>query len=228
MFIHLPRCYRPCFKVQPARFPLPPSTNSRTILTNPQAKNVRPIQVINRRPITCPSSATSIDIALRNPTYQWQENVEDLKGYHPGGYHPVHLQDEYSACRYLILHKLGYGTYSTVWLARDQYLNRYVSLKIIVAEASDRSSESKILQHLSKSVSGAGSYNIPFLDAFPIDGPNGRHLCIVSEPAKCSIADSKEASTTWMFSIGISRAIAAQAILGLQDIHSRGVVHGGK
>lgn len=147
-----------------------------------------------------------------------------------GGYHPVHLLDEYSERRYQIVHKLGFGTYSTVWLAKDQHRNRYVALKIVVAEASKSSSESRILPLLGNSQPNhAGrSYVSPMFDEFYIDGPNGRHLCLVSEPARCSIAASKEASTNWMFSMGIARTVAAQAVLGLQDIHSCGVVHGGR
>ena len=44
--------------------------------------------------------------------------VESPDRYRPGGYHPVHLGDIYHQ-RYKVIHKLGFGTYSTVWLARD-------------------------------------------------------------------------------------------------------------
>ena len=44
--------------------------------------------------------------------------VESPDRYRPGGYHPVHLGDVYHQ-RYRVIHKLGFGTYSTVWLARD-------------------------------------------------------------------------------------------------------------
>ena len=43
---------------------------------------------------------------------------EDSSGYVPGGYHPVHIGDIYHE-RYRVIHKLGYGAYSTVWLTRD-------------------------------------------------------------------------------------------------------------
>ena len=45
--------------------------------------------------------------------------VEDAKRYEKGGYHPVHLHDELHDGRYKILHKLGFGISSTVWLAHD-------------------------------------------------------------------------------------------------------------
>jgi hypothetical protein len=47
-------------------------------------------------------------------------DAEPLHRYHKGGYHPVHLGDLLSNGRYKILHKLGWGGYSTVWAARDQ------------------------------------------------------------------------------------------------------------
>jgi serine/threonine-protein kinase SRPK3 len=38
--------------------------------------------------------------------------------YRPGGFHPVYIGDVY-ADKYKIMNKIGYGTYSTVWLVRD-------------------------------------------------------------------------------------------------------------
>ena len=54
------------------------------------------------------------------PAYDWQDNVQDLEDYRWGGYHPIQLGDELSNRRYHVIHKLGYGRYSTVWLVRDR------------------------------------------------------------------------------------------------------------
>lgn len=43
---------------------------------------------------------------------------EGYSVYRPGGFHPVQIGDIYNE-RYLVLSKLGYGLYSTVWLVRD-------------------------------------------------------------------------------------------------------------
>ena len=45
-------------------------------------------------------------------------DLESPNEYQPGGYHPVHLGDIYCE-RYRVINKLGFGSYSTVWLARD-------------------------------------------------------------------------------------------------------------
>lgn len=47
-------------------------------------------------------------------------DAEPLHRYGTGGYHPVRLGDLLKDGRYRIMHKLGWGGYSTVWAARDQ------------------------------------------------------------------------------------------------------------
>ena len=48
------------------------------------------------------------------------DNVENAENYQPGGYHPISIGDVFDQGRYRILHKLGSGDSSTVWLVRDQ------------------------------------------------------------------------------------------------------------
>lgn len=43
---------------------------------------------------------------------------EFVEYYHPGGYHPVVLGDIFQS-QYKVIRKLGEGSFSTVWLARD-------------------------------------------------------------------------------------------------------------
>jgi serine/threonine-protein kinase SRPK3 len=39
-----------------------------------------------------------------------------------GGYHPVKVGEVYNR-RYTIIRKLGWGHFSTVWLAKDSYVS---------------------------------------------------------------------------------------------------------
>ncbi|KAL9017910.1 MAG: hypothetical protein Q9185_004771 [Variospora sp. 1 TL-2023] len=163
--------------------------------------------------------------------HEWHEDVEELDNYQLGWYHPVNIGDVYSNGRYRIVHKLGFGTYSTVWLARDSRLEQYVALKILAAEPSKESTESRIIRHISqyseKSNRIGKAFVSPVLDEFEFDGPNGQHRCLVTEPARCSLAESKT-EPPWIFRVDFARAIATQTILGLRAIHACNVVHGGK
>ncbi|KAJ6162927.1 hypothetical protein N7497_002906 [Penicillium chrysogenum] len=78
--------------------------------------------------------------------YNWIKGVEALEEYAPGGYHPVMVGDMLKD-RYHIVDKLGFGGYSTVWLAQDTYLKRYIAVKINTADSPSR--ETKVLKALS-------------------------------------------------------------------------------
>lgn len=47
-------------------------------------------------------------------------NQENMSKYRPGGFHLVCLGDIFKDGRYKVHHELGWGGYSTVWLALDQ------------------------------------------------------------------------------------------------------------
>lgn len=59
------------------------------------------------------------------------EDEEDWEEYVKGGYHPVKIGDTFSDGRYLVVRKLGWGHFSTVWLAKDlkyvQFLSSYLT-----------------------------------------------------------------------------------------------------
>ena len=46
--------------------------------------------------------------------------IEGFEDYQPGGYHPISVGDTFNYGCYRVLHKLGFGGFSTVWLACDQ------------------------------------------------------------------------------------------------------------
>jgi len=58
-----------------------------------------------------------------------------IDDYRLGGYHPVGIGDVFAQGRYRIVNKLGYGSSSTVWLARDR-LGKLMTLKIMRADLS--------------------------------------------------------------------------------------------
>lgn len=53
--------------------------------------------------------------------YNWIKGMEALEEYAPGGYHPIMIGDTLHD-QYHIINKLGFGSYSTVWLTQDTHL----------------------------------------------------------------------------------------------------------
>lgn len=54
---------------------------------------------------------------------------EGMPDYKIGGYHPIHV-GEILMDRYVIIQKLGWGHFSTVWLTKDLKFNSYVAIKV--------------------------------------------------------------------------------------------------
>jgi hypothetical protein len=160
--------------------------------------------------------------------YRLIEYVEDLDRYCPGGYHPLKIGDDLDDGRYRLVDKLGYGGYSTIWLARDLRGARYVAVKAITADSSSCTPEASLLYSLGKSSSTLGGEIIPpFLDEFWVTDSNGKHKCIVTPPAQMSLFDAREASTFGVFQPKVAQSIIAQLIRGVAFLHSNNIVHGG-
>ncbi len=109
-------------------------------------------------------------------SYSCDVDAEPLQRYRKGGYHPTHLGDVLNNGRCKIMHKLGWGGYSTVWLAKDleqvlcsrlcdsfrpydlylcgPRLCRPVAMKIQVSELRGVDSELEILNFLANGPAG--------------------------------------------------------------------------
>ena len=161
--------------------------------------------------------------------YELIEDVERLERYRPGGYHPISVGDLLS--KYRVIQKLGFGSYSTIWLCQDDQCNKYVALKVGVASSNLR--EAEVLDFLNSTHTSSsdqpGRMFIPtVLDRFLLRGPNGIHPCYAMAPAMCSVSSAKDASDNGLFRLDTARVMVAQLILAIVYIHDRGIVHGGQ
>lgn len=158
--------------------------------------------------------------------YHWIDEVERLDLYEPGGYHPV-LIDDVLHNRYRIVDKLGFGGYSTIWLARDEIAKRYVAVKIGISDPPLPRREQEILRslHDSYSTSQKPAALPTILDSFDVRGPNGIHPCYTLNPAQGNL---REASFSRLFPIQVARALSANLVTAVAAVHSRGFVHGGQ
>ncbi|KAE9408855.1 kinase-like protein [Gymnopus androsaceus JB14] len=167
-------------------------------------------------------------------------NIESAYRYCPGGYHPVHLDDKFHNGRYTVVNKLGHGTYAVVWLVYDSQIGRYAALKICVANLErsisrvfDEITVVKYLQHVRAQSSQSpdddegNNHVVQIFDVFTHKGPNGTHLCIVTEILGPNLADAlfymyrEDPAPT-----GIAKRLGAQVAYGLRYLHKHGIVHG--
>lgn len=163
----------------------------------PIASTPRPIPTNNHThqpyPSAVASSSSSASPAQQRRTAPTTPKVnlaeeEDAADYRPGGYHPVHIMDSLSSGRYLVLRKMGWGHFSTVWLAKDNETNRHVALKIM--KSSRRYTETaldeiKLLQHCRDANPSHPGYNhvVTFVDSFMHLGVHDQyHVCMTFEP----------------------------------------------
>ncbi len=64
------------------------------------------------------------------------EEQENPNEYCEGGYHHLRIGDKLHKQRYSVIRKIGWGTFSTVWLCFDQRFNKYVAIKIVKSKKS--------------------------------------------------------------------------------------------
>ncbi|KAK7052096.1 kinase-like domain-containing protein [Favolaschia claudopus] len=164
------------------------------------------------------------------------EEEEDWQEYKLGGYHPVSIGDTFSNSRYTVVRKLGWGHFSTVWLARDERMQRHVALKIV--KSAPRYTETavdeiKLLQRLvtssdpNKPVTHPGkSHVISFLDHFRHTGPNGKHVCMVFEVLGENLLGLIKRHQNKGVPLPLVKQIAKQVLQGLDYMHRCcGVIH---
>jgi len=104
-------------------------------------------------------------------------------------------------------------------------------MKVVVAEKSDtQKGELAIMTHIEAkgNAKHPGHKHISrLLDSFHHDGPNGKHLCIVSELLGPKISTVAEKSTNYRLDSNLARRISRQLLLAVDYLHSCGVAHGG-
>lgn len=160
------------------------------------------------------------------------DDIEDVEAYRPGGFHPVSIGDCFAQGRYRVLHKLGHGGSSTVWLARDQGgSGKLVTLKVVRSDASDIRNPALTIPEMLRAASPSCSGIQIVDDHFFEKGPNGSHLFLVSRFAGPSISAMSDCpgrvAGSRRLRTDLARKVVKQLATTVHRMHRAGVVHGG-
>ncbi|TKY67130.1 kinase dsk1 [Spatholobus suberectus] len=155
-----------------------------------------------------------------------QECMED---YRRGGYHAVRVGDTFNNGRYVVQSKLGWGHFSTVWLAWDTLNSRYVALKIqksaqhYTEAAMD---EIKILKQVAEGDLDDKKCVVKLLDHFKHSGPNGQHVCMVFEFLGDNLLTLIKYSDHRGVPVPMVKEICLHILVGLDYLHRElSVIH---
>ncbi|GJM99482.1 hypothetical protein PR202_ga16582 [Eleusine coracana subsp. coracana] len=113
-----------------------------------------------------------------------EDEDEGTEGYRKGGYYAARPGDRFAGGRYVAQRKLGWGNFSIVWLAYDTLQSRFVALKIQKSArdyAHAALHEIKLLSAVAKGDPMNSKCVVKLLDQFKHAGPNGQHVCLVTE-----------------------------------------------
>lgn len=169
-----------------------------------------------------------------------EKNEESLTDYKPGGYHPAFKGEPYKDSRYILMRKLGWGHFSTVWLAKDTKKNRHVAMKIVRSDkiyTEAALDEIKLLEKLrSESNNGSGGggggqsegskHILNLLDSFFHRGPNGKHVVMVFEVLGENLLALIRKYEHRGIPLVYVKQISKQLLLGLDYMHRKcGIIH---
>mmetsp|Transcript_2898 Transcript_2898/g.8862 ORF Transcript_2898/g.8862 Transcript_2898/m.8862 type:complete len:467 (+) Transcript_2898:491-1891(+) len=151
-----------------------------------------------------------------------ESEAEDQADYKPGGYLTITPGDEFKNARYIVLEKLGWGHFSTVWLAFDRLDERLVAIKIQKgAEHYEEAAidEIRLLEDLRRSGNIIDFPVVHLTDHFVHQGSDGRHVCLVFEVLGKSLLSLIRRCNYNGIPVPLVRSITRQILEGLDFVH---------
>ncbi|KAI5614438.1 SRSF protein kinase 1b isoform X1 [Silurus asotus] len=181
------------------------------------------------RPDPHPRGAAQPDSALQEQEEEIlgsdDEEQEDPNDYCKGGYHHVKIGDLFHG-RYHVIRKLGWGHFSTVWLAWDIQGKRFVAMKVVKSAehyTETALDEIKLLRTVRTSDPNdpSGEKVVQLLDDFKISGVNGTHVCMVFEVLGHHLLKWIIKSNYQGLPLPCVKSIIRQVLQGLDYLHTK-------
>ncbi|KAL8501271.1 hypothetical protein ACS0TY_020717 [Phlomoides rotata] len=165
----------------------------------------------------------------RSETSDYTSEDEGTEDYRRGGYHAVRIGDTFKHGRYVVQSKLGWGHFSTVWLAWDTQKSMYVALKVqksaqhYTEAAMD---EITILKQIAEGDPEDEKCVVKLLDHFKHSGPNGQHVCMVFEYLGDNLLTLIKYSDYRGLPLHMVKEICFHILVGLDYLHRQlSIIH---
>ncbi|KAJ3885396.1 kinase-like protein [Lentinula edodes] len=137
--------------------------------------------------------------------------------------------------RFSVIRRLGWGMYSSTWLAKDHQDKKHVAVKVLTGFATRLAHEGltpelDVLRKLSSSPHGAEpkeghclSLHSNFLH--PGRADTGPHLCLVTDVFGGDVEHLKRIYARNGFPLSLAKRILFHTLKGLTTMHQQGIVH---
>lgn len=174
----------------------------------------------------------------RAPPRKWQSNglmvkgppdgVEPVFTYTKGGNLPVHIHSQLG--KYKVVHKLGFGNSSNVWLCRDTKSDepKYFAIKVLYADAPTDNPDHWIGLYFGTTKGKQVNANLCLpLEYLDIHGPNGTSHLIVYPllgPTLASLFRMRSDTK----GVAMMRDMCHQVVHAIVSLHKCDICHGGK
>lgn len=153
---------------------------------------------------------------------------EEEDEYCEGGYYQVQIGESLHNGRYIILQKLGWGHFSTVWLVFDILKTKHCAIKIHKSDPKYTEAardEIKLLQAL-RTDGKCKDTVVQLLDYFEQQGPHGWHICLTFELLSKSLLSLFKRFNYNGIPVSMIRILARQILESLEYIHVHcGIMH---
>ena len=227
-----------------------PTLHNRTTLAHADdqySNDAEPYSAQSSSSLSSSSSASSSSSG--SSSGHSDSDSEGSSGYKKGGYHPVLIGDVYCAGRYIIERKLGWGHFSTVWLATDNSVppshpHRFVAIKVqksatqyteaaedeiklltCAAYGLKRKEKRNPVTHQTP-VHPGRAHVITLLHHFVLTGPHGRHVCLVFECMGPNLLSLIKRYNYQGVPVPLVKHVTRQILLGLDWLHRVcGIIH---